>query len=177
MAATVVLAEYNGPLASVTETLDISNVNFGSVDQAELVPATYPITAKADGHSFEKWLRLYVSAMGGSSQIDNIKIWLSDLGGGWKTEEGMSCNLIESGYSQASYPSGGPVETNSTVAINAMPETEPAGPNMGIGGSLSGQITSAPSYSDYIVLQLDVSQNTPAGAVNQKTITYQWDEQ
>jgi hypothetical protein len=48
---------------------------------------------------------------------------------------------------------------------------------MGIGGSLSGQITSAPAYSDYIVLQLDVTESTPAGAVNQKTITFQWDEQ
>ncbi|MHA2426513.1 MAG: hypothetical protein ACXADB_00535 [Candidatus Hermodarchaeia archaeon] len=175
MAATVVLAETNG--AGAVETLDISNVNFGSNDSAELDPATYPITAKADGHSFEKWLRLYVSAMGGSVQLDNVKIWISNLGGGWKTGEGMSTNLRESGYVEASYPGGGPVDTDSTVATQVMPETEPTGANLGIEGALAGQITSAPSYTDFGVLQLDVTASTPAGAVNQKTLTFQYDEQ
>ncbi len=176
MGATVVLAETNGPSGSPTETLDISNVNFGSVAQAELDPATYPLTAQADGHSFEKWLRLYVSSLGGSSQLDNIKIWLSSLGGGWKTGEGMSANLRESGYSEASYPSAGPIETDSVDADQVMPEAEPSGPNLGIGGVLSGQITSTPAYSDWAVLQLDVTASTPAGSVNQKTITIQFDE-
>lgn len=177
MAATVVITETNGPQASSTETVDPSNINMGSVDDAELDPATHPITAQADGHAFEKWLRMFVSAMGGSSIIDNLKIWLSSLGGGWKTGEGMSTNLRESGYVQASYPSGGPIEINSTVATQGMPESEPSGPNLGIGGSLGGSITSAPSYSDWGVLQLDVSNLTPAGSVNQKTITFQYDEQ
>jgi len=177
MAATVVITETNGPQASSVETVDPSNINMGSEDDAELVPATYPITAEADGHAYEKWLRLYASAMGGSSIVDNIKIWLSSLGGGWKTDEGMSTNLRESGYVQASYPAGGPIETNSTVATQVMPETEPSGPNLGIGGSLGGEISSAPAYSDWGVLQLDVTASTPAGAVNQKTITFQYDEQ
>jgi len=177
MAATVVITETNGPQASSTETVDPSNINMGSVDDAELVPATYPITAKTDGHAFEKWLRMYVSAMGGSSIIDNLKIWLSSLGGGWKTGEGMSTNLRESGYVQATYPTAGPVETNSPDAGQVMPETEPSGPNLGISGSLGGQITSSPAYSDWAVLQLDVTSSTPAGSVNQKTITFQYDEQ
>ena len=115
--------------------------------------------------------------MGGSGTIDNLKIWLSGLGGGWKTGEGMSTNLRGSGYVQASYPSGGPIETDSTVATQAMPESEPSGPNLGISGSLGGSITSSPAYSDWGVLQLDVSNLTPAGSVNQKTITFQYDEQ
>ena len=176
MPATVMLNEQNGPAASPTETQDVDNVNFGSADQAELTPATYPITAQADGHSYEKWLRFYISALGTSSVLDNLKVWLSNLGGGWKTGEGMSTNARESGYSAASYPSGGPVETDSSVADQTMPESEPSGPNLGIGGSLSGQITSAPAYSDWLVLQLDVTESTPAGALNQKTITFQWDE-
>lgn len=176
MAATVVLAETNGPAAGSSETLDISNVNFGSTDAAELTPGSFPITAQADGHSYEKWLRLYVSSLGTSTQIDNLKIWLSNLGGGWKTGEGMSTNLRESGYSADSYPTAGPVQTNSPDADQAMPESEPSGPNAGIAGSLSGNITSAPAYSDWIVFQLDVTASTPAGAVNQKTFTFQWDE-
>jgi hypothetical protein len=149
----------------------------GSSDLAELTPGSYPVTAKADGHAFEKWLRLYVSDMGGSTQIDNVKVWLSNLGGGWQTGEGMSCSLTESGYTAPTYPTGGPIETNSSDAVNAMPETEPTGANVGIAGSLSGSLTAAPGYTDFFVLQLDVTASTPAGAVNQKTITFQWDEQ
>ena len=176
MGATVELAETNGPSASSVETVDIANVNFGSDDSAEIVPATHPITAKTDGHAFEKWLRLYVSDMGTSSQLDNLKIWLSNLGGGWKTGEGLSTSMRTSGYAAKSYPTAGPVETNSPDADQVMPESEPSGPNLGISGSLSGQITSAPNYSDWCVLQLDVTASTPAGSVNQKTITFQYDE-
>jgi len=175
MSATVVINETNGPDATKIETSDIGNVNFGSVDSAELVPGSYPITAMADGHSFEKWLRFYVAALGGSTTIDNLKAWI-DVGSGWKTGEGMSANLKTSGYSAASYPTAGPIDTDSADATQAMPESEPAGANLGIGGSLSGTITSTPSYSDYCVLQLDVTASTPAGAVNQKTITFQYDE-
>jgi hypothetical protein len=149
----------------------------GSIDQAELDPATYPITAQADGHAFEKWVRLFISDLGGSSLIDNLKVWLSSLGGGYATEEGMSTNLRESGYSQAAYPAGGPVATDSSVADQVMPVSEPSGPNVGIAGSLGGQITTISTYSDWIVLQLDVTENTPAGSLNQKQITFQWDEQ
>jgi hypothetical protein len=177
MAASVVIAETNGPSGSTTETLDPSNLNMGSTDASELTPGTYPITAQADGHAFEKWLRVYVSDLDTSSVVDNIKVWVSNLGGGWATDEGISCNLKTVGYSQASYPAGGPVDTDSSVADTAMPESEPSGANIGISGSLSGQITAAPAYSDFIVLQLDVSENTPAGSLNQKTITFQYDEQ
>jgi len=177
MAATVVIAETNGPQAGSVETVDPNNINMGSDDSSELVPATYPITAQADGHAFEKWLRLFVSDMGGSTIVDNIKIWLSNLGGGWLTEEGMSTNLRISGYSAASYLVGGPIEADSADADQVMPEVEPASANIGIGGGLSGQITAAPAYSDWIVLQLDVTENTPAGGLNQKTITFQYDEQ
>jgi hypothetical protein len=177
MSATVVVTETNGASGSSLETVDPNNLNMGSSDESELDPSTYPITAQADGHSFEKWVRLFVSDLDTSSIIDNLKLWLSSTGAGWKTEEGMSCNLKTTGYSAASYPAGGPIETDSTVATEAMPEAEPSGANLGISGSLSGQITSAPAYSDWAVLQLDVTENTPAGSVNQKTLTFQWDEQ
>lgn len=177
MAATVVIAEMNGASGSSLETIDPANLNMGSNDSAELVPATYPITAMANGHAFEKWLRFYLSDLGGSSLIDNLKVWLSGLGGGWRTGEGMSTNLRETGYVSATYPVLGPVNTDSAAAGQVMPVAEPSGPNLGIGGSLAGSLVAAPGYSDWAVLQLDVSELTPAGSVNQKTITFQWDEQ
>ena len=178
MAATVDISERNGPFASSTEDTDISNLNFGSSDEAQLVPADDPITAQADGHSFEKWIRFRVSALGGSTQIDNLQCWISNLGGGYKTGEGISCNLVTGGYSAATYPTGGPIDTDSADADQVAPVAEPGTPNVGIGGSLGGVITTAsPTYSDYIVLQLDVSASTPAGSLNTKTFTFQWDEQ
>lgn len=177
MAATIVLAESNGPLATVAEALDISNVNFGSTDGPNLVPTAAPITAQADGHSYEKWLRLYLTDLGGSAQIDNVKVWLSNLGGGYAAGEGVSASLVTAGYSAPSYPVAGPIETDSADAIAVMPVAEPTGANVGIGGSLAGSITSALEYTDFFVIQLDVTASTPAGAVNQKTFTFQWDEQ
>lgn len=177
MAATVVIAEMNGPSGSSVETIDPANINMGSSDSSELVPASHPVTAMVDGHSFEKWLRFYLSDLGGSSIIDNLKVWLSNLGGGYATGEGMSTNLRETGYVQATYPVLGPINTDSSVADQTMPIAEPSGPNLGIAGSLAGSLVSAPGYSDWMVLQLDVSELTPAGSVNQKTLTFQWDEQ
>lgn len=174
MAATVQVVERNGAAPGV-ESVDPANLNLGSTDAVELVPATFPITAQADGHSFEKWLRVYVSAMGGSTVIDNLKVWLSNLGGGWQTEEGMSTNCREAGWVDSAYAD--PIETDSILAEQAMPESEPAGPNWGIGGALDGTIEGVPSYSDYGIFQLDVTENTEAGAVNQKTLTFQYDEQ
>lgn len=177
MAAVVVVTETNGPVGSSVETVDPANLNMGSADVAVLNPTTYPVTAQVNGHAYEKWIRFFLSDLGGSSIIDNLKVWLSNLGGGYKTGEGMSTNLRESAYAAASYPVAGPVQTDSAVAAQVMPIAEPSGPNLGIGGSLAGQLVAAPGYSDWMVLQLDVSDLTPAGLVNQKTITFQWDEQ
>lgn len=173
MAAVVELCETNGA-APGTVTHDVANLNVGSTDAAELTPSAAKLTAEADGHSFEKWFRMHVTSMGGSTILDNLKVWLSSLGGGWKTGEGMSTNLRTAGYSAETYDD--PVDTDSAVADQAMPEAEPGGPNLGIGGSLAGQIT-APGYSDYAVIQLDLTAATPSGALNQKTLTLQWDEQ
>lgn len=173
--ATFELDERNGASPGTPHT-DVANVNFGSIDAAELVPSSYPITAGADAHSFEKWLRLHLTALGGATVVDNIKVWLSNLGGGYKAGEGVSTNARTSSYGgAATYPVAGPVNTNSPIATQVMPTSEPIGPNIGIGGLLSGSLT-AVGYTDYIVLQLDVSASTPSGALNQKTITFQWDE-
>lgn len=176
MAAIVVIAETNGPSATSVETVDPNNLNMGSSDASELDPASAPIVAEADSHSFEKWLRLRVSDLGGSTIVDNLKAWLSNLGGGFKVGESLDSNLRTSDYVQAEYPTGGPVSSKSTVAIVPTPIEEPQGPNVGIAGSLSGEITTVPGYSDWIVFQLNVTENTPGEGLNQKIFTFQFDE-
>lgn len=174
MSANVVLEERNGADPGIPSLSPVT-LNMGSSDESDLTPSAAPITAQSDGHAYEKYVRILVSDLGGSTVIDNTKVWLSSIGSGWATGEGMSTNLTTTGYSAVSYDD--PVDTDSSVAVNVMLEAEPAGSNLGIGGSLAGQIIAAPNYSDYIVLQLDVSELTPAGSVQQKTITFQYDEQ
>jgi len=166
--ATVELSESN----TVSETVHdgINNINYGSDDSYDLVPATYPITAGEN--SYEKWIRLHVSAMGDSNKIDNIQIWKS--AGAYVTGETIDTNLKTSGYSGATYAT--PTQNESTVATEPMPTADPTQANLGIGGSLSGNLT-AIGYSDYWVSQLQTTVSTPAGDVNQKTYTIQYDEQ
>ncbi len=54
-----------------------------------------------------------------------------------------------------------------------MPSADPAAANLGIGGSLTGQITSA-GMSDYLVHQIQVDSGTAAGTTT--TLNYQYDE-
>jgi len=178
MSATVVLVESNGHPAADTI---ITSLPMGSVDAPNLDPDTNKITAGQN--SFEKWIRAKITALTSDLNIvDNFRIYLSDIGAGWKADEGIKCNLSISDkvYVAASYPAGGPVASLSAVAIYDLPVDEPAQGNVGIGGDLSAQIiptTTLPVYTDYAVLQLQTAVDTPTGAVNPKVLTVQWDEQ
>jgi hypothetical protein len=167
MVATVQIDETNGAGPTGSETTNISNMNFGNVDAPNLVPATYPIPQAAN--SYVKYFRVHVTAMGGSNKIDNIQIWKS--AGAYVTGEGIQTNLETSAYTAEDYAT--PVTT--TYTHNVMPVADPAAANLGIGGSLSGSLVAA-GYSDYFKMQLQTTGSTPAGNVNQKTISIQYDE-
>jgi len=168
MTATFELSESNG--ASETVTDGITNLNYGSADQANLTPADHPITAGEN--SYEKWVRCHFT--GTFNKIDNIRIWKS--AGDYVTGESIKTNLTTDAgsYSAASYSQ--PTQNTSTVATNDMPTSEPSSANLGIGGSLTGSLTSE-GYSDYWVSQLQTTTSTPPGDVNTKTFTIKYDEQ
>jgi len=164
MAETFAIHESNG----TAETTSVaSNINYGSTDSANLTPASYPITASEN--SYEKWERCYWS--GTFNKIENLQIWKS--AGSYVTGESIDTNLTTTGYSQDSYAT--PTDSTSTVADIVMPTADPAAANMGIAGSLTGNLSSA-GYSDYWVTQLQTTATTPPGDVNQKTFTIQYDE-
>lgn len=176
MAATVEIVETNGAVPAYTT---ITALPLGSVDQANLDIAAHPIVAGQC--SFEKWLRLKVSSLGTTSILDNVRIYLQVLGGGWLTSESMKINGTSNFalYAAASYPGGGPVNSVSTVATRAMPEAALDQANLGLGGALSGEINSGstlPFYSDYFVLQLQTGVDTPSGDVQPKVLVVMWDE-
>lgn len=167
MAATVEIDETNGSSGSETVTHGITNSNFGSVDSPNLDPVANPI--QPGNNSFEKWQQFHVTSMGGSSEIKNLKVWADSGASGSDTQ---AANVTTSSYTATTSYST-PTDSSSTVATNTLPTSEPGSANLGIGGSLSGALTSS-GTSDYLVMQLQVDAATTSGT--SFNINYQYDE-
>jgi len=170
MAATVTVSESNG--SGETVTASITNSNMGSTDAVNLVASNFPITA--GGNSYEKWQRFRVSDLGGSYCIKNLRVWASAALAAYSTHK---TNARESAYDGAqTYGTPSASDRSATYDYTqTMPIVQPTLPNLGIGGSLAGEITTAvPTFSDYLLQQIQ----TTASAVVGKTITmnYQYDE-
>ena len=165
MSATVVINEYNS--AGETETANITNSNMGSADSVNLDAVANPIVPGEN--SYEKWQKIVVTAMGGSSQLDNFKIWRTGALGGSAVH---LTNARESAYGGAD-AFATPVATDSSVATENMPTSEPSGANLGIGGALAGALTGTGS-SDYLVHQIQTDAGDVAGSTS--TMNYQYDE-
>ena len=164
-AATVQIDEANG--AGQTITNNITNSNMGSVDAANLDATANPIVA--GDRSYIKYQRFDVTAMGGSSAIDNLKVWRTGALGGSATHV---TNARETSYAGAlTYAT--PVATSVTNVDQTMPTSEPTNANLGIGGSLSGQLTAA-GNSDYCGHQIVTDAGDTAGSTS--TMNYQYDE-
>lgn len=149
------ICESNG--AEETVTHDVEHLDFGSTEAAELVKASNPITPGQN--SYEKWFRLHVTDLEGASSVSDIKLWRT---GALSGADAMVTNARESSYGGAETYAE-PVATTSTVADQTMPSTEPTGANVGIGGSLAGELTDV-GYSDYMVVQVQVDAATTEGA-------------
>jgi hypothetical protein len=158
MAATYQWSEANGSGETVTD--GISNMNFGDTDAANLTPASYPIVA--GNNSYEKDIKAKFS--GTFTEISNMKFWKS--AGAYVTGEDIKADQVTS-YVQ-------PVKTTSTRAVTTIPTTE--GTALAILSAAGTTTITAAGYSRYICLQLQTTVSTPAGAVNQKEFTFQYDE-
>lgn len=167
MAASVQIDETNGAGPTGTETTNISNTNMGSTDAANLTAATYPVTA--GNNTYEKWQRIHVTAMGGSTAIQNLRIWRTGALGGAATHVTNARTTTYGGA--ATYAT--PVATASAVATQAMPTSAPGTANLGIAGSLTGSLT-AIGYSDYLVHQIQTNVADTAGSTS--TLNYEYDE-
>lgn len=165
-AATVEIDEQNGAGAGST-THNISDSDMGDADSATVDPVANPVTP--GNNTYEKYQKIDVTAMGGSSQIDNLKIWRTGALGGSAVHV---TNAREASYGGAdSYVE--PIKTNSTQATETMPTSEPSGANLGIGGSLSGALTGT-GQSDYLIHQIQTNVADVAGSTS--TMNYQYDE-
>lgn len=165
-AATVEIDERNGAPAG-TLTHNITNTNMGTVDQINTDPVANPVTPGSN--TMEKYQQVHVTAMGGSSKIDNLKIWRTGALGGAAVH---LTNARTATYGGApTYAT--PTVSASTVATQTMPTAVPGTANLGIGGALTGNLTAAGS-SDYLVHQIQTNAADTAGSTS--TMNYQYDE-
>lgn len=173
MAATVVIAEMNGAPAG-TESADPANLNMGSTDASALNPITYPITAGAN--SYEKWIRLKCTAAGGSSSLNNWKVWASAALAANATHK---TNARETTYGGAqTYAQPSATDRSATYGYTqAMPTSTPTNSNFGYGGTLGAAMditTGLPKYTDYVVMQIQTTASATAGTTI--TMNFQYDE-
>jgi hypothetical protein len=167
MTANIEIDESNGSPETITH--EITNCNMGSADVANMPAGVYLITP--GNKSYEKYQRFHVLTMGGSSKINNLKVWRTGALGGLTDHR---TNARQIGYIQASYNT--PVNSLSVVATENMPTAMPATANLGIDGALDGEITSDDYYSDYLVHQIQTnSADTSTGSTSKK-MHYQYDE-
>ena len=161
MAVTHQFLESNG--AGEVETIPIANVNFGSNDSADLTPATYPITRGEN--SFDKYIACKFT--GSWTDITNMKFWKS--AGAYVAGEDIHAIANASYATPSASGMGGstiPVTEGTALAINSKEGVN----HIEYGASgVSG-------YTAYIRIQTQTDGTTPAGAVNQKTLTFQYDE-
>lgn len=156
MAATVAISESNDTTPTVTTPITrsdwLSADSVGTSDKR----ATYPITLPGAGYtySYEKWHRLYVSAMGGSSTIDGIRHYLyGSVTSGWE----IQTSAATSPTSNKTYDTtNGPETSAFTECPNAMPTVDPAT------ATIYGSLTAA-GYSGYVVCQARVGTSATAG--------------
>ena len=166
MAATIQIDETNGAGPTGSETTNITNSNMGSTDAANLNPVTYPVIP--GNNTYEKYQRMHVTAMGGSSSIQNLQIWRTGALGGAAVHKTNARTAAYGGA--AAYAT--PVATVSSYT-QTMPTANPGAANLGIGGALAGSLTTT-GYSDYLVHQIQSNAADTAGSTS--TLNYQYDE-
>jgi hypothetical protein len=158
MSAVYEWSETNGAGAVVTD--GIANLNMGDIDDYEPTPSDYPIVAGEN--AYEKYIRAKFSDS--FTEISNMKFWKSV--GAYKTGEDVHAAANVS-YTQ-------PVKTTSAVATVTVPIV--VGSALAIQSAAGTATITAPGYTKYICLQLQTTGSTPAGALNTKTYTVQYDE-
>lgn len=154
MVATFVFSESNTSGETVTD--NISNINFGDTDAANITVASFPI--RAGNNSYRKYIRGKFS--GTFNQISAMKFWRSD---GQALPTGID---IKAG-ANPSYAT--PVTTAS--GDSTVPTTE------GTSLSITPSTITVAGYSSYIRLQMQTTTSASPGDTITFTFRFQYDEQ
>lgn len=170
MAAAVEIDEVNGT-APGTRTHNISNSNYGNIDGVNLVAANNPLTPGSN--SYQKWQQWHVTAMGGSAKVKNLKFFAD------QAPNANASHLFNGHTTQGTYDSSKKTayetpDQTSGETPNAVPTTAPGSANIGIGGTLTGEITADGSFSDFLLHMITTTGSAVAGRT--LTLTMRYDE-
>jgi len=180
MAVTVTWIEWiTGETPGTDNGTAATTINFGNASARDLTPASNPVTAGTN--SFTKYFRANIS--GSYTQIDNAKLWKS--GGAYVTGEDIqfSGNIAfaaptATDASDASILVASPTPAN--VGLNAKDVGDIAAQDKTL--PLGSEVNSSPGFysgsrTSLLRFQMITTGSTPAGAVNQKTISLTYDRQ
>lgn len=160
MAVTLEIDESNDASGEVVEH-DIPEIFAGSDDAFDLVPGDFPITPGQN--SYEKWLRYHFTDLGGASAVGNLRVW-GEAPSDAEVTLHYNGSTVEGTYDGANHKQttfSAPA-TTSTRTPEALPTSQPAGPNLGITGDLTDTLA-APGSSDYLLLQVRTTASATAG--------------
>ena len=150
-------------LVGEVETLDVANVNFGSIDAAELIPVDNPVVCGDD--SFEKYIRIKFT--GTWTEISNMKFW--KLSGAYVTDE-----LIKAAANVAYVQPSDVANADSAIPIvlgSALSIQSAEGD-----ATIEYGVSGVTGYTKYIRMQTHSTVSTPAGAGASKVLCFQFDE-
>lgn len=168
MAATVEIDELNGTSPGV-RTHNISNSNYGELEAVNLDPVANPIIP--GNNSFQKWQQWHVTALGGSVSIQNLKYFATTPAA--NTTHQFNGNTVQGSYDTTKKTVYETPDQSAGDAPNNVPTAAPGSANIGVGGSLTGSITS-PGFSDFVVSIITTTVSAVAGT--SLTVTFRYDE-
>ena len=168
MAATVEIDERNGTSPG-TLSHNIANTNYGTTDAVTLDPIAFPITP--GGNSFQKWQQWHVTAMGGSVAVKNLKYFATAPA--VNTTHKFNGNTVQGSYDTTKKTVYETPDQTDGDAPNSVPTAAPGTANIGIAGSLTGQLIAAGS-SDFVVSIITTTVSATAGTT--LTVTFRYDE-
>ena len=159
MAVILEIDESNG--ATETITANVGALFAGSVDASSFTPTASPITPGQN--SYEKWVRIHVTDLGGAAAVTAFKVWAEAPPA--QTSLHSNGHTVQATYDAANHKrtAYAAPATSATRTPEAMPSTEPVTANLGIAGSLAGQLT-APGRSDYQLIQVRTTGAATVGA-------------
>lgn len=171
MAVTVTWVEFNGTdLDTGNGTALAVNINFGSVDSVDVVPASNPIAAGS--HSFVKYWQAQWS--GSFTSISNAKLYKS--AGTLVSGESLK---FSGNYAKVGAP------TQTSISVPNIPVSLPGSNNICLPNLITDTLyqTDYKSSANYasgarsstMAFQLQTTSGIAAGSVNQKTISLVYD--
>jgi hypothetical protein len=169
MAAVLEIDESNGSPEVVTH--NIAQSNYGAVDAVNLNASANPIIPGAN--SFEKWQKWHVTAMGGAVSVRAFRFFATSPAS--NTTHHFNGSTVQATYDSANHKQTvyAVPATNATRTPETVPTSAPATGNIGIAGSLTGELLATGS-SDFLVSQIRTG--SPATAGTTVTLSYRYDE-